>query len=94
VITGYIEGESIRAGDLVKLRCTAMRGNPPATLKWFKGKLLQFSNNYLITCASSIRGMQAVHQIYTIGCFTHLIALLSWQLYYVDCSTHLEAQDS
>ncbi|XP_060601091.1 synaptogenesis protein syg-2-like isoform X3 [Ruditapes philippinarum] len=37
VITGYIEGESIRAGDLVKLRCTAMRGNPPATLKWFKG---------------------------------------------------------
>ena len=39
VITGYTEGESIRAGDLVKLRCTAMRGNPPATLKWFKGKL-------------------------------------------------------
>ncbi|KAL4229150.1 Immunoglobulin C1-set domain [Mactra antiquata] len=36
-ITGYNEGESIRAGDLVKLRCTALRGNPPATIKWFKG---------------------------------------------------------
>lgn len=36
-ITGYTEGQSIRAGDLVKLRCTALRGNPPATLKWFKG---------------------------------------------------------
>ncbi|XP_053408375.1 nephrin-like isoform X2 [Mercenaria mercenaria] len=36
-ISGYTEGKSIRAGDLVKLRCTALRGNPPATLKWFKG---------------------------------------------------------
>lgn len=37
-ISGYTEGESVRAGDLVKMRCTALRGNPPATLKWFKGE--------------------------------------------------------
>ena len=36
-ITGYYEGEAIKAGNVLKMRCTAMRGNPPATLAWFKG---------------------------------------------------------
>ncbi|KAL3885782.1 hypothetical protein ACJMK2_025820 [Sinanodonta woodiana] len=36
-ITGYTEGESIRAGDLKRMTCSAVGGNPLATLKWFKG---------------------------------------------------------
>ncbi|WAR05395.1 NPHN-like protein [Mya arenaria] len=36
-ITGYTEGEAIKAGEVLKMRCTALRGNPPATLQWKKG---------------------------------------------------------
>ncbi|XP_052273577.1 nephrin-like isoform X3 [Dreissena polymorpha] len=37
MITGYNEGEAVKAGNVLKMRCTALRGNPPATLVWKKG---------------------------------------------------------
>jgi len=37
MITGYMEGEAIKAGEPLRMRCTALRGNPPATLVWKKG---------------------------------------------------------
>ncbi|XP_046619486.1 nephrin isoform X3 [Neodiprion virginianus] len=36
VVTGYVDGDSIDAGTVLKLSCTATAGNPPATLTWYK----------------------------------------------------------
>uniref|UniRef100_T1IZV2 Nephrin n=1 Tax=Strigamia maritima TaxID=126957 RepID=T1IZV2_STRMM len=36
-ILGYSDGTSIRAGNLQRLTCICMGGNPLATLTWFKG---------------------------------------------------------
>ncbi|XP_017790260.1 PREDICTED: nephrin [Habropoda laboriosa] len=35
-ITGYQEGTTIDAGTLLELKCTAISGNPLATLSWYK----------------------------------------------------------
>lgn len=35
-ITGYKEGLAINSGDLKRLTCTAVGGNPLASLKWYK----------------------------------------------------------
>jgi len=36
-ITGYRTGELVREGDLRRLKCTALSGNPLPTLQWFAG---------------------------------------------------------
>ncbi|OWF40059.1 Nephrin [Mizuhopecten yessoensis] len=40
VITGYEEGDFLKAGDVKRLTCSSAGGNPMATLKWFKGNEL------------------------------------------------------
>ncbi|XP_069115505.1 nephrin-like isoform X5 [Argopecten irradians] len=40
VITGYEEGDFVKAGDVKRLTCSSAGGNPMATLKWFKGNQL------------------------------------------------------
>ncbi|KAJ8316449.1 hypothetical protein KUTeg_006463 [Tegillarca granosa] len=37
MIIGYNENDIIKAGDLLHLKCQSVGGNPPATLKWYKG---------------------------------------------------------
>jgi len=36
-ISGYIDGRSVYAGNVLSLTCTSVGGNPPATLTWLKG---------------------------------------------------------
>lgn len=37
-ISGYIDGRSVYAGNVLSLTCTSVGGNPPATLTWLKGR--------------------------------------------------------
>lgn len=36
-ISGYIDGRSVYAGNVLSLTCTSVGGNPLATLTWLKG---------------------------------------------------------
>lgn len=36
-IVGYVEGEVLRAGNAVTLRCVSRGGNPLATVLWYRG---------------------------------------------------------
>ena len=36
-ISGYIDGRSVYAGNVLSLTCTSVGGNPAATLTWLKG---------------------------------------------------------
>ncbi|KFM61675.1 Nephrin, partial [Stegodyphus mimosarum] len=36
-ILGYEEGSPLRVGELKTFNCVALGGNPPATLKWYRG---------------------------------------------------------
>ncbi|XP_041373934.1 nephrin-like isoform X2 [Gigantopelta aegis] len=40
VISGYTEGASIKAGELERMNCLSVGGNPLATIKWYKGDKL------------------------------------------------------
>lgn len=46
-ISGY--RESMRAGDLERMTCLSVGGNPVADLKWYKGEILliQYLKQYL-----------------------------------------------
>ncbi|GIX82640.1 synaptogenesis protein syg-2 [Caerostris darwini] len=37
-ITGYEEGSELREGDHQSFTCTALAGNPPADLRWYRGE--------------------------------------------------------
>lgn len=37
-ISGYISDMNIKAGDLQRMTCMSVGGNPLADLKWYKGK--------------------------------------------------------
>ncbi|XP_012942646.1 nephrin [Aplysia californica] len=39
-INGYVQGSSIRAGDLERMTCISIGGNPIADVKWYKGNKL------------------------------------------------------
>jgi len=38
-ISGYIDGRSVYAGNVLSLTCTSNGGNPAATLTWLKGQI-------------------------------------------------------
>ncbi|GIY74128.1 synaptogenesis protein syg-2 [Caerostris extrusa] len=38
LITGYEEGSELREGDHQSFTCTALAGNPPADLRWYRGE--------------------------------------------------------
>ncbi|CAL1531983.1 unnamed protein product [Lymnaea stagnalis] len=45
-ISGYEGGTPIKAGDLQRMTCISVGGNPPADLKWFKGDKLIRESDY------------------------------------------------
>lgn len=37
-IDGYEEDSELREGDLKSFKCSAVAGNPPGKLKWYRGE--------------------------------------------------------
>ncbi|XP_067679249.1 nephrin-like isoform X2 [Haliotis asinina] len=45
IISGYTEGNAIKAGELARITCQSSGGNPVAKLKWYKGSRKISSEN-------------------------------------------------
>src|SRR6218665_504813 len=45
-IAGYTEGRSVYAGNVQSMTCTAVGGNPPATLQWMNGSMFTLTALY------------------------------------------------